>query len=148
MFIAGLAMILLFWGATELIRSWVSTGSNVEEELGAARIKNLQELMESNHTELESYAWVDQEKKIVRIPIKRAMELQVAAMQGSTPSPANLIDAEAAAPATPVTAPATDATPAEEVAPAASEEAVTEPAAAAPAPETTAPEPEATPVVE
>lgn len=125
MFIAGLLMIGLFWGATELIRSWVATGSNTEAEAAVIRTKNLQELQASNQKELEGYSWADKEKGTVRIPIQRAMELEIAVLNERKPQPGTLIDPDAAAaeaaakaPATaaPIVTPATPA-PADAVAP-------------------------------
>lgn len=118
MLVLGLAMIALFWGATELIRSWVSTGSNYEEEQAAIRIKNLQDLHATNQQELEGYSWVDKDKGSVRIPIQRAMELEIATLNTLKPKPGTLIDpdaaaAEAAAAAAPAeSAPATPDAPA------------------------------------
>jgi len=110
-FLAGLLMIALFWGATELMRSWIATGSNIEAELAVTRTKNLQELTALNQKELEGYSWVDKEKGTVRIPIQRAMELAIVTLNERKPQPGTLIDpdaaaAEAAAAAAATTAPA------------------------------------------
>jgi hypothetical protein len=97
MFLAGLLMILLFWGSTELIRSWVSTGSNYEAEQSEIRVKNLQDLTATNQTELFGYTWVNKDAGTVRIPIERAMELEIAALNETKPKPSTLTDPDAAA---------------------------------------------------
>lgn len=115
-FLAGLLMILLFWGSTELIRSWVATGSNYDAEQEEIRIKNLQDLTETNRAELSGYTWVDRDAGTVRIPIERAMELEIAALNEIKPKPSTLIDPEAAA--AEATAKAPPATPSETTLPA------------------------------
>jgi hypothetical protein len=125
-FLAGLLMIALFWGATELMRSWIATGSNIEAELAVTRTKNLQDLHASDQKELEGFSWVDKEKGTVRIPIQRAMELELAALNERKPQPGTLIDPEAAA--------------AEAAAASASLAAPAVPAPAVPAPAASAPE--------
>ena len=42
-----------------------------------APAKKLSELLHANDEELTNYGWVDRKKKIVRVPIERAMELVV-----------------------------------------------------------------------
>lgn len=100
-FIVGLGMIALFWGATEVIRSWIPTGSNEEEVRSAERVKNLQELEETNRKELEGYSWADKAKGVVRIPIERAMDLEVAVLNEKKPTRAYPVQTPAA-PAAPV----------------------------------------------
>jgi hypothetical protein len=133
MFIAGLGMIALFWGATELIRSWIPTGSNEEEVRAAERIKNIQELRETDRKELEGYSWVDKDKGLVRIPIERAMDLEVAVLNQKKPTKAYPVQT----PPVPAGAAPAESAPAE-IAPAPAP-AVETPAAAAPAPETQSP---------
>jgi len=127
-FIAGLLMIALGWGATELIRLWVATGSNVEAEAAVVRTKNLQELHASNEKELTGYSWVDKDKGTVRIPIQRAMELEIAALNTRKPQPGTLIDPDAAAAeAAAKAAPVSDPVPANPVSPAPEDTAVATP---------------------
>lgn len=109
-FLAGIIMILIFLGATELIRSWIPTGSTEQVELGENRIKNLQELQETNRKELENFDWVNKEAGTVRIPIQRAMELEIAALNTRSPEPAYAIDPLDLAPTIPPEAGATQPT--------------------------------------
>lgn len=48
--------------------------------------------------ELTTTAWVDEEKKIARIPLKRALELELVALKDSTPKPAGPVNAVAPVP--------------------------------------------------
>lgn len=112
-FLAGIIMILIFLGATELIRSWIPTGSTEQVELGENRIKNLQELQETNRKELENFDWVNKEAGTVRIPIQRAMELEIAALNTRSPEPAYAIDPLDLAPAAPSEAGSSQSAPQE-----------------------------------
>jgi hypothetical protein len=51
------------------------------EERAAARRKALAELRQSNGDVLNNYAWLDQTKGVVRLPIDRAMKIAEAAWQ-------------------------------------------------------------------
>jgi hypothetical protein len=102
MFVAGLLMLGLFWGVNQFMRSSPAPSGSLEEEARAeVRRKNLAELRAANEELLTTYAWVDKAKGVVRIPIARAMELEVAALNEKKPAPAYPIatPASAAAPA-------------------------------------------------
>ncbi|MDQ6631751.1 MAG: hypothetical protein M3Y82_08315 [Verrucomicrobiota bacterium] len=55
------------------------------------RQKNLTETTAANTEILNNYAWQNQEKKLVRLPIERAMELTVAEWKNPTAARSNLI---------------------------------------------------------
>lgn len=100
MFVAGIALSLIFFGATSIIRSWTPNETTVDEARDAERRTNLQTLKESNREALETYGWVDRDAGTVRIPIQRAMELEIAALNQRQPAPAYPVDPDlAAAPA-------------------------------------------------
>jgi hypothetical protein len=72
-------------------------GTDYEETRAKKRIEKLKTLREENQKELNTYAWVDKNKGVARIPIDRAMELAVAELAQKKPAPAGPI----ATPATP-----------------------------------------------
>lgn len=59
--------------------------------------------------DLTSTGWVDEEKQIARIPLKRALELELVALKDSKPAPAGPVDVVPPAPA-PAPTPAPEAT--------------------------------------
>ena len=75
------------------------------EDRAALRRKNLAELRALNAEALANYAWVDQAKGIVRLPIEHAMKLTVAEWQNPAAGRANLIAREEKATAVPPKAP-------------------------------------------
>lgn len=121
-FLAGLVMILLFWG----INKWLMGGSGNPEPEEAARaevrIKNLADLRAENAAKLEKYAWVDRAKGSVQIPVTQAMELVLPELNASRPRAAYPV---VTTPAAPAPAPAQ---------PAPAQPAPTQPAPAPPAP--------------
>jgi hypothetical protein len=92
--------------------------SDYEETRAKKRMEKLKALHEENQKELTTYAWVDKNKGVARIPIDRAMELTVADLAQKKSAPAGPI-------ATPASAEATAGKPAAQAAP---------PAGASPAP--------------
>jgi hypothetical protein len=74
-------------------------GSDYEQTRAQKRMERLKALHEENQKELTTYAWVDKNKGVARIPIARAMELTVAELAQKKPAPAGPI-------ATPATQPA------------------------------------------
>jgi hypothetical protein len=75
--------------------------SDYEEARAKKRIEKLKALHEENQKELTTYAWVDKNKGVARIPIDRAMELTVAELAQKKPAPAGPIATpQASAPAT------------------------------------------------
>ncbi len=86
--------------------------SDYEEARAKKRMEKLKALQEENQKELTTYAWVDKNKGVARIPIDRAMQLTVADLAQKKPAPAGPI-------ATPASAEATAGKPAAQGAPAA-----------------------------
>lgn len=85
--------------------------SDYEETRAKKRMEKLTTLHEESQKELTTYAWVDKNKGIARIPIDRAMEVTVADLAQKKPAPAGPI-ATPAAPAAPAGAsPAPAASP-------------------------------------
>src|SRR5215475_1038064 len=85
--------------------------SDFEETRAKKRMEKLKALREETQNDLTTYAWVDKNKGVARIPIDRAMELTVADLAQKKPAPAGPI-ATPAAQAPPAAAPPTGGSPA------------------------------------
>src|ERR1044071_2587479 len=85
-------------------------GSDYEETRAKKRMEKLKALHEETQKDLTTYAWVDKNKGVARIPIDRAMELTVADLAQKKPAPAVPIPTPAA-PAAPATPPPTGGSP-------------------------------------
>ena len=87
--------------------------SDYEETRAKKRMEKLKTLHEESQKELTTYAWVDKNKGVARIPIDRAMEVTVADLAQKKPAPAGPIATPAAqaAPAAAPPAPATSQQP-------------------------------------
>ena len=109
-------------------------GSDYEETRAKKRMENLKTSREDADKALNTYAWIDKNKGVVRIPISRAMELAIAQLAQQKPAASGPIatpEAQAASPA-PAGSPQPGATqPAASLSPAAQS---SPPASASPAP--------------
>jgi hypothetical protein len=77
-------------------------GSDYEETRAKKRMENLKTSREDADKALNTYAWIDKNKGVVRIPISRAMELTTAQLAQQKPAAAGPIATpEAQATATP-----------------------------------------------
>jgi hypothetical protein len=65
--------------------------SDYEETRAKKRMEKLKTLQEESQKELTTYAWLDKNKGVARIPIDRAMELTVADLAHKKPAPAGPI---------------------------------------------------------
>jgi hypothetical protein len=74
--------------------------SDYEETRAKKRMEKLKALREETQKDLTTYAWIDKNKGVARIPIDRAMEVTVADLAQKKPAPAGPI-ATPAAPAAP-----------------------------------------------
>jgi hypothetical protein len=63
----------------------------VDEGRAAERRKNLSDMNAQSKEQLETYAWIDRSKGIVRLPIARAMELVVREWQNPAQGQSNLV---------------------------------------------------------
>jgi hypothetical protein len=84
--------------------------SDYEQTRAQKRIERLKTLHEEEQKQLTTYAWLDKNKGVTRIPIARAMELTVAELAQKKPAPAGPIATPAAQPAPTGAAPAPAAT--------------------------------------
>jgi hypothetical protein len=71
-------------------------GSDYEQTRAQKRMDRLKTLREETLKELTTYAWVDKNKGVARIPIDRAMELTVTQLAQRKPAPAGPIATPAA----------------------------------------------------
>ena len=78
--------------------------SDYEETRAKKRMEKLKALHEESQKELTTYAWVDKNKGVARIPIDRAMEVTVADLAQKKPAPAGPIATPAAQAASPAPA--------------------------------------------
>ena len=70
--------------------------SDYEETRAKKRMEKLKALHEESQKDLTTYAWVDKNKGVARIPIDRAMEVTVADLAQKKPAPAGPIATPAA----------------------------------------------------
>jgi FtsZ-interacting cell division protein ZipA len=66
-------------------------GSDYEEMRAKKRMENLKTARGDAEKALNTYAWIDKNKGVVRIPISRAMELTTAQLAQQKPAPAGPI---------------------------------------------------------
>ena len=85
--------------------------SDYEETRAKKRMEKLKTLHEESQKELTTYAWVDKNKGVARIPIDRAMEVTVADLARKKPAPAGPIATPAAQTAPAGASPAAPAVP-------------------------------------
>jgi hypothetical protein len=86
--VAGTFLIVgwLAWLVAERTRP-----AGVDQVRAELRRKNLTELRAENQAALTSYAWIDPAKGIVRLPVKRAVELSLELWQDPAAGRSNLL---------------------------------------------------------
>lgn len=88
-FVAGILGLFLFLVVNSVFLGKAETSLNPEDPArDAERVKNLADLQAENQTKLTTYAWVDQPKGSVQIPINEAMKLVLAELNSKKPAPA------------------------------------------------------------
>ena len=93
----GVVCLFALFGLIVLAVIGPSTRTSDYEEMRAKkRMEKLKALHEENQKELTTYAWLDKNKGVARIPIDRAMELTVADLAQKKPAPAGPIATPAA----------------------------------------------------
>src|SRR5207249_10063090 len=82
----GVVLLFALFGVIVLaIIGPMPRGSDYEETRAKKRMEKLKTLRDDAETALNTYAWVDKNKGIVRIPISRAMKLTVADLAKQKP---------------------------------------------------------------
>jgi hypothetical protein len=88
----GIVLLFVLFGVIVLAVIGPSPrGSDYEETRAKKRMERLKTLREENEKDLMTYAWVDKNKGVARIPINRAMELEVAELAQRKPARAGPI---------------------------------------------------------
>jgi hypothetical protein len=88
-FVAALIGLGLFFGANTLFFGKTSSTLDPEDPArDAERVKHLADLVAENEIKLNTYAWVDQAKGSVQIPVTEAMKLVLAGLNAKKPAPA------------------------------------------------------------
>ena len=100
----GVVLLFALFGVIVLaIIGPMPRGSDYEETRAKKRMEKLKTLRDDAETALNTYAWVDKSKGVVRVPISRAMALTTADLAKQKPAPAGPITtphAQSPAPAT------------------------------------------------
>ncbi|HEX7518297.1 MAG TPA: hypothetical protein VF345_13540 [Chthoniobacterales bacterium] len=95
----GVLLLFAFFGLLALVVIGASPrGNTYEKKRAKVRAEKLQAVREETTKALTTYAWVDKNKGVVRIPITDAMRLTVAELAEKKPAPANPIATPAANP--------------------------------------------------
>jgi hypothetical protein len=88
-FVAAFIGLGLFFAFNSLFIGKSTADLNPEDPArDAERIKNLADLKAENEIKLNTYAWVDQAKGSVQIPVTEAMKLVLADLNAKKPAPA------------------------------------------------------------
>ena len=107
-----MVLLFAFFGLLVLVVIGASPrGDSYEEKRAKVRADKLQAVQQEKIKALTTYAWVDKNKGVVRIPIADAMKLTVAELSRKTPAPANPIATPVASLPPPSAAPTTAAPP-------------------------------------
>ncbi len=108
----GVVLLFALFGVIVLaIIGPMPRGSDYEETRAKKRMEKLKSVREEAETALNSYAWVDKNKGVVRVPISRAMELTTAQLAKQKPAPAGPIATPQAQSPAPTTSPAPATSP-------------------------------------
>jgi len=112
-FVAALIGLGLFFGMNSLFLGKSNSTLDPEDPArDAERVKNLADLKAENEIKLNTYAWVDQPKGSIQIPIAEAMTLVIADLNAKKPAPAYPVLDSTGNPlpaSTPASSPAADA---------------------------------------
>ena len=88
----GIVLLFALFGVIVLaIIGPAPRGSDYEEARAKKRVENLKTLREEADKALTTYAWIDKNKGVARIPLERSMELTVAELAKQKPAPAGPI---------------------------------------------------------
>jgi hypothetical protein len=88
--LAILGTLLIMAGLVWLMRHYTQPAP-LGADRAQERIKNLREMRAANFEALNNYAWQDQAKGLVRLPVARAMEITLQEWQNPAAARSNLI---------------------------------------------------------
>jgi hypothetical protein len=90
----GIVLLFIFFGLFVWVLTFISPrGDTYETKRAQNRQEKLKTAQEEASRDLHSYAWVDKNKGVARIPIDRAMQLTLTELAQKKPAPANPIQA-------------------------------------------------------
>jgi len=108
----GIVLLFALFGVIVLaIIGPMPRGSDYEETRAKKRMETLKTVRDDAEKALNTYAWVDKNKGVARIPISRAMELTTAELAKQKPAPAGPIATPQAQSPAPATSPAPTGSP-------------------------------------
>lgn len=144
MFTLGLLIFLLGIIATLVLKKWMGGTDAFELDRAAKRVEARLAIEAEAKKLLQANDWVDEGKRVVRVPIEQAVAMEIASIKQKQPRPAYAVGAPVPVPAS--AAPSKPATPAPAPAAANAAKPPTPPTAtnAAPATPAAAPAPAAT----
>ena len=103
----GIVLLFALFGVIVLaIIGPMPRGSDYEDSRAKKRMEKLKAAREDAEKALNTYAWVDKSKGVVRIPISRAMELTTAELAKQKPAPAGPVATPQAQSPAPAASPA------------------------------------------
>ena len=88
--LAVIGAFLVMVALVGLMRHYTKTPP-IGAERAQERIKNLKEMRAANYEAMHNYAWQDQAKGLVRLPVDRAMELTLQEWKNPAAARSNLI---------------------------------------------------------
>ena len=86
-----LALFGIFFGLSCFLFRFGGDANQAEKKRAVERLEKLQSHREKDALTLENYGWVNEQEKVARIPIQRAMELQVERLKQKKLQPADPI---------------------------------------------------------
>jgi len=108
----GIVLLFALFGVIVLaIIGPMPRGSDYEETRAKKRMETLKTVRDDAEKALNTYAWVDKNKGVARIPISRAMELTTAELAKQKPASAGPIATPQAQSPAPATSPAPTGSP-------------------------------------
>lgn len=97
--VTGLFLLVAFWLAGRWLLAVTPSVTDEEAARSVERVQILEEVRAADEEKLNTYGWVDREAGIVRIPVERAMELELAQLrEQGDPRPAYPVAAATAVP--------------------------------------------------
>lgn len=90
-YVAGILGLFLIMAGMVWLMQHYTRPAPLDQKRAEERRKNLADLKTANAEFLNNYAWMDQPKGIVRLPVSRAMELTVQQLKNPAAFRSNLI---------------------------------------------------------
>lgn len=90
-YVLGILGTFLLMAALVWLMRHYTQPAPLDAERAQERVKNLKEMRAANFDAINNYAWHDQSKGLVRLPVARAMELTLQEWQNPAAARSNLI---------------------------------------------------------